>query len=446
MSVGLATRGRGSDALRAAPAGVTITDIINSTVNQGHSRPPEELYPTRTDVRKLLFKNLPSNACLENLYRPPFAKVWLSTCSLPQAVTFAIVMYCVFCNVVITYYLYIFICFLPPSMNYKIISLFLVYLVAVVVSLLSDSEGFGDHVSSLSACDALLGVRPRMDVPVSRLLYIVNTLITIGAHIPTIVTNVSYVPELVLSINFVLFVHIASTNNFARIIMFELLWYRMRLFRKSFKKTLSDISIKYYDDEAVATLRNSMLLYKKISDIATKAHVPMKFMVSDVTRARALPHSAPCITVTIFHAFGKILITLYEIKFNVMTEVEVSSFKVYSCIYRASVARVNGEQFIPVRIQELFAEILLPLMPVVFAELVVWEQAAIRLDIGRQIMAAKDARLRAGLEDCLCLLQHAACRVSVLRLFRVDASLLVGFLNYCITYALALAQFAHFSD
>lgn len=169
-----------------------------------------------------------------------------------------------------------------PAVVVKAVTGLTTYYSCVIISLLTGSLYFDAYLTDMETIDILLGVRPDIDVPVSRLLFLADITFELSVTLPFYWFMVEDGASASAQINFFklsYFVLSCDLTSFTRIMMFELLWTRVRKFRQYLVSTLSRASTLQGSEDARNSMRQCMLIYKKIMDTIKKLGIPVKSIV-----------------------------------------------------------------------------------------------------------------------------------------------------------------------
>ncbi|XP_069362066.1 uncharacterized protein [Maniola hyperantus] len=168
-------------------------------------------------------------------------------------------------------------------------------------------------------------------------------------------------------------------SHMTRIMMFELLWCRMRVLRKTLESQL-DFSGNIFESEVkqhVLELEKYLNVYKMLLDNLKK----------------------------VGHATKLLMEVIYII--------------------------------------DIMVNMILPLVPALFAELVTAEVDKIRIHLTRQLLFCSNNALRNRTYDALKFLELRPFKFTIWRTFSLNISLPLGLISLCTTYTIVIIQFSH---
>ncbi|XP_045779095.1 uncharacterized protein LOC123876787 [Maniola jurtina] len=196
-------------------------------------------------------------------------------------------------------------------------------------------------------------------------------------------------------------------SHMTRIMMFELLWNRMRVLRKTMESKL-DFSPTMFDRE----VNHHILELEKYVNV-------YKMQLDNVKK--------------IGHA-SKLLIFLSLPSYFVY---------VFTIVLEKLVSKGDQYDLDIMYIADCMINVILPLVPALFAELVTAEVDKIRIHLTRQLLFCSNNALRNRTYDALKFLKLRPFKYTIWRAFSLNISLPLGLISLCTTYTIVMVQFSH---
>lgn len=154
------------------------------------------------------------------------------------------------------------------------------YVTNVVINLFSNGEYFTHFLKEIRKIDLALGINLNDKIPLSTILYVIVLLVKLFTFVLYCTHNTCSTKwSHVMRVGILEFV--TNISNLTRIMMFELVLYRMVELRKRVEHDLS--VIKRFEDgekDIEKNLRKNMIIYKNLIKTTQKT-VPMKPLVNN---------------------------------------------------------------------------------------------------------------------------------------------------------------------
>ncbi|XP_035431190.2 uncharacterized protein LOC118263363 [Spodoptera frugiperda] len=268
-------------------------------------------------------------------------------------------------------------------------------------------EYFQIFQNDMAAIDIVLRGKSELDIPLTRVLLIAVVVSHVSTIVPFAINGVLEGRAEFQISKFLFVAYFVLQNGITylmAVMVFEILWYRVRKFREHLENYLPRVCRAQDVQAATEDICKCLLLYQNILEAFKKTNVPIKIAILTATAA----------------SFFKVIAGVFELITSSSTHIKV------------------------LRIHEAVLDSVLPLTPAVLAALIQGELNRIKLFIGNLILNAKDESVHDALCDCQLYLEHRPFRYSVWRLFTVDLSLVISVINLYVTSLIAMIQFGHF--
>ncbi|KAF9421762.1 hypothetical protein HW555_002443 [Spodoptera exigua] len=280
------------------------------------------------------------------------------------------------------------------------------YLSSVVTSL-RYPEYFQVYLSDMADIDILLRGKSELDIPFTRFLFLAILVTQVSLVGPYIILGYLENEEKIQVSNFLFvgyFVLQCGIIYLTAVMVFEILWYRVRKFREYLEKHLPQLCRAQDERTAADDIYKCMLLYQTILEAFKKTNAPTKTAILMATTI----------------SFCKVLAGVFDL---------ISSTNTHIKLLRVHESALDG---------------VLPLVPAMLAAFIQGELNRIKLFIGNLILNANEESVHDALRDCQLYLEHRPFKYSVCRLYTVDLSLVITIINLYVTSLIAMIQFSHF--
>ena len=190
--------------------------------------------------------------------------------------------YCVACNIYNTVYILDVLQYLPMSARLGFISQLAMYWVYSLISLFTNPKRFSTYLYDLKTVDNFMGVTLDTDIPITRILVII--ILINGVYGNYAFSTFQFLRSARI-ISYVIKSYIGMVKFMMclpQLVVFELLWYRMRAVKKCLEKLLTEFTRLENIREFKYSLRNFMLNYTKLLDSVKNTGAPMKTMVNTI--------------------------------------------------------------------------------------------------------------------------------------------------------------------
>ncbi|PZC83362.1 hypothetical protein B5X24_HaOG200816 [Helicoverpa armigera] len=230
---------------------------------------------------------------------------------------------------------------------------FLIYYLLVGICLLTDSGYFQNFLNEIKKIDHMLGASSNIKVPISSFLLLGIITGVTGMDVLYVIYEVEnnrqekgfFITLFCMS----LLVQTCAIANYTNVMAFELLWYRMRIFKQFLENTLKREFRSQDEEIKINAVRNCMVLYQRILDTVNKNNLPMK-LLTFVLVTKFIP---------------KTVATLYDIVTNAIPEVS------YMLIH------------------EFFVDFMVLCAPAIFADLICGEISSIKSMFKKQLLTCQ---------------------------------------------------------
>ncbi|XP_069362065.1 uncharacterized protein [Maniola hyperantus] len=286
---------------------------------------------------------------------------------------------------------------------------YVVYVLISLVSMLSNGEHFYEYLNELGniECKYILKHR-KLDLPISLTAFILVILVSTFCFINVLISNQNNNDLVPYFFGMILIYLGNGLNNMTRIIMFELLWKRMKSLRMMIEKYL-DFSETVCDNMAevkISRLEEYMKLY---SDLLNN----LKFAG---------------------HATKFIIVLNLPTYFIYVCSV-VLQFKKYGSVQMDLIYLFDGA-----------VNTIIPLVPAILAELVTIQVDRIKIHLNRQLLVCSHDALRNRTCDALKFLELRPFKYTIWRSFSLNISLPLTLISLCTSYIIVVIQFSHIYD
>ncbi|XP_039759709.1 uncharacterized protein LOC120633566 [Pararge aegeria] len=314
--------------------------------------------------------------------------------------------YCLCFVVFIFYSNYSMLLTYPPPIKVAITTVhkLMVYTIVTVASMLSNGEHFYEYLNEMSNIETKSKIKPRkfeLIISLTTFVVIIILYTFFLFHNMTFANKNAYL-EYYFGTLTLLFMA-KCFNNMARVMMFELLWDRMKSLRMMMVENLKFCELVSDDhvELQISKLEEYIKVYNNLLD-------NLKYMG---------------------HA-SKLMIIL-----------NLPSYFIY-------VISVMLE-FIKYRFVDMFylfdgvANTMIPLVPAILAELVTIQVEKMKTHLSQQLLVCSHNGLRNRVCDALKFLELRPFKYTVWRAFSLNTSLLLGLISLCTTYTIVAIQFSH---